>query len=305
MWVGVFVARVRVALDAVGQAQRERLFHIDFRAQFLGSVSRAHLVHRFGVKAAAATRDLILYRALCPDNLARDRRTKAYRRADAFLPLFTHEPGRTLTALAEGLGDDAAGTIGPHVRTEHPLRLNQPDIAIIAALCRAIAMQQALEVRYLSLTSGARTRVIVPFALVDTGTRWHVRAYDHERGRYLDFVLTRLLAAEPAGAVPHHAAMREADAQWMRLVELEIVPHPGLAHPEAVRHDYGMEDGVLRFALRAALVGYALLHFRVDTTPDHSLQPDQYHLWLRNRATLYGVQNLAIAPGLEGVAAAG
>ena len=45
-------------LDNVSQAQKERLFHIDFRLRFLGAVSRADLVNRFGVKAAAATRYL-------------------------------------------------------------------------------------------------------------------------------------------------------------------------------------------------------------------------------------------------------
>jgi hypothetical protein len=90
---------------------------------------------------------------------------------------------------------------------------------------------------------------------------------------------------------------READDQWMRMVELELAPHPGLARPEGVAMDYAMEDGVLRARLRAAVIGYALLHWGVDATEDHSLAPERHQLWLRNRAALYGVENLAIAPG--------
>jgi hypothetical protein len=285
-------------LQAIAQPQRERLFHIDFRAEFLGSVTRGNLVRRFGLKEAAATRDLALYRSLAPANLAFDQRSKTYVRAETFAPLFEHDPAHTLTALAEGLGDDAVGDVGPHVRTERPLRLNQPDIAIIAAVCRAIATRRALHVRYVSLTTGETERTIVPFALVDTGVRWHVRAFDRRRERYLDFVMTRIVEAEPVGGELPTDTIREGDAQWMRLVELELVPHPGLPDPAPVERDYAMTDGVLRVTLRAALVGYALLHWSVDATDDHALSPDRHHLWLRNAPALYGVENLAIAPGL-------
>ena len=38
------------------------------------------------------------------------------------------------------------------------------------------------------MTSGKTQRVIVPFALVDTGLRWHVRAYDRKRNGFRDFL---------------------------------------------------------------------------------------------------------------------
>ena len=286
-------------LEAISQPQRERLFHIDFRAEFLGSVTRAHLVRRFGLTEPSATRDLALYRALAPDNLVFDQSGKIYRRGEAFRSLFTHDPARTLTALSEGIGDDAVGEIGPHVRTAHPLRLNPPGIAIIAAVCRAIAGATSLDVRYQSLTSGETVRTVIPFALVDTGTRWHARAFDTARERYLDFVLTRLIEATPGLARSDYESLREADAQWMRLVDLELVPHPGLSRPEVIARDYAMTEGVLHVRLRAALVGYALLHWSVDATGDHRLSPERHHLWLRNRAALYGVDNLSIAPGVD------
>ena len=54
----------------LGQAQRERLAHIDFRLWFLGEVSRADICARFGVAPAGATRDLALYREAVPGNIA-------------------------------------------------------------------------------------------------------------------------------------------------------------------------------------------------------------------------------------------
>ena len=285
-------------LEEIAQAQRERLFHIDFRGWFLGSVSRQNLIARFGIAQAAATRDIALYRQLAPANLDFDPSAKIYRCAPAFSPLFPHDPVRTLTAISEGIGDDAAGEVGGHVRTEHPLRLNHPRIEVIAAVSRAISGQGVLRVAYFSLTSGLSTREILPHALVDTGTRWHLRAYDRLRGRFSDFVLTRIDAAERLPGRPGPAEEREADEQWMRIVRLELAPHPGLDRPEAVARDYAMVDGVLHVRLRAALCGYALLHWSVDATEDHRLDPARHHLWLRNRAALYGVENLTIAPGV-------
>ncbi|PKP64013.1 MAG: WYL domain-containing protein [Alphaproteobacteria bacterium HGW-Alphaproteobacteria-8] len=287
---------MKETLDEIGQAQRERLFHIDFRIWFLGRLARGDLIRRFGVKEAAATRDIALYRQLAPRNLLFEGSAKIYLCAPTFKPLFDHPPERTLTAIADGLGDDAAGEIGPHIRTERPLRLNQPDIEIIAAVSRAIAERRVLRIEYCSLASGMSTREIAPFALVDTGTRWHARAFDRRRGRFLDFVLTRIARAELIEGTVAETEDREADDQWMRIVELELAPHPGIARPEAVALDYAMTDGVLRTRLRAAVVGYALLHLGVDATPDHSLSPDRHQLWLRNSAALYGVDNLAIAP---------
>lgn len=282
--------------SSLSQAQRERLFHIDFRTWFLGRIARADLIARFGIKEAAATRDIALYRSLAPANLSFESRRKVYLPAPGFRPLFEHPPDRTLTAIAEGLGDDAAGPVGPHVRTEHPLRLNHPRIEIIAAISRAITGRQLLSISYFSLSSGETERVVAPFALVDTGVRWHMRAFDRQRDRFLDFVLTRIAAAEgmPDEIAPHED--READDQWMRMVELEMVPHPGLARPEAVACDYDMVDGVLRVRMRAAVVGYALQHWGVDATPNHGLSAERHQLWLRNGQALYGVENLAIAP---------
>lgn len=286
-------------LSDIPQAQRERLFHIDFRAWFLGLVARQDLILRFGIREAAATRDIALYRSLAPDNLVFDGSAKLYRCAEVFRPLFDHDPHRTLIAIAEGVGDDAAGKIGPHLRTEHPLRLNQPSIGVIAAVSSAIAGGHALDIAYHSLTSGRSEREIVPHALVDTGSRWHVRAHDRRRARFADFVLTRIEAAERLSSNVSEQEQREADDQWMRMVELRLVPHPGIARPEAIERDYGMTGGALTLRLRAAVCGYALLRLSVDASADHSLDPARHHLWLSNRAALYGVGNLAIAPGYQ------
>ena len=91
--------------------------------------------------------------------------------------------------------------------------------------------------------------------------------------------------------------MLPADEQWARIVDMELVPHPGIAWPKAVEADYGMQDGVLKTKARAALAGYVLRRWSIDSTPDHTLDHAAHHLWLRNPQTLYGVESAVLAPG--------
>jgi hypothetical protein len=60
-----------------------------------------------------------------------------------------------------------------------------------------------------------------------------------------------------------------------------------------------MDKGMLQLTVRAALVGYLLRRWNVDCTEDSSLKSGEYQLWLRNRQTLYGAENLTIAPGYQ------
>jgi len=81
------------------------------------------------------------------------------------------------------------------------------------------------------------------------------------------------------------------------VVRLELVPHPGVEHPEAIEADYQMKDGMLVLDMRAPLVGYALRRWAVDCSTSHSLDPKEHHLCLINLQTLYGVDSATLAPG--------
>lgn len=58
--------------NAVSQTQRERLAYIELRVFFVGEVRRPDIEARFGIKPAAASRDLTAYKELAPDNLEYD-----------------------------------------------------------------------------------------------------------------------------------------------------------------------------------------------------------------------------------------
>lgn len=287
-------------MDEITQTQAERLAHIDFRLYFLGSVGRSDLVRRFGIKEAAATRDLTQYREFAPENIYYDTKAKLYRLTEDFEPLFDYNPERILSALSKGIGDDTVTDQRPFIPCETPSQLSTPDLGVLSILTRAIYNQKAVEIEYRSLSSGFTTREIVPFYLVDNGLRWHIRAYDRRRSRFTDFVITRITKPKllPNSPIEDYE-LSLSDIQWNRIVEMEIVPHPKLSFKETIETDYGMRNGVLAINVRAAVAGYLLRRWNVDCTAKGSLEGAEYHLWLRNRQALYGVENLVLAPGFQ------
>jgi predicted DNA-binding transcriptional regulator YafY len=176
-------------------------------------------------------------------------------------------------------------------------------MGVLAPICRAIYAKRPVAIRYHSMTNGESERVIVPFALVDTGLRWHVRAFDRNSSEFRDFVVTRIEAPTLVDEEPKASEHPDKDIQWTRIVELDLVPHPRLARPEIIRMDYGMTDRSIRIRVRAAVAGYMLLRWSVDASPDHSLKDEHYRLWLSDPLALYGVENAKLAPGYRPPAA--
>lgn len=284
-------------LGRLSHAQRERLAYVEFRLYFMGEVGRPDLTSRFGVAPAGATRDLALYREIAPNNIEFDGSCKVYRIAEAFSPIFEHSAQRALAALSLGFGDGVDGDSNPFLPCEFPSALSRPQKDVLAPICRAIYAKCPLAIHYHSLSNGESDRVIVPFALVDTGLCWHVRAFDRQSGEFRDFVITRIDRPTCLAEIPEAHELPDKDIQWMRIVELELVPHPDQPRPEVTARDFNMTDGTLEVKLRAAIAGYMLRRWCVDCSPDHSLRDPVYRLWLKDHLALYGVKNALLAPG--------
>lgn len=286
------------SVEDVPQAQQERLAFIEFRLWFLGDVRRPDLIDRFSIAPAVATRDLAAYREIAPNNIVFNDSRKVYEPSPTFKPIFDHEPDRVLSALSRGFGEGIGKASGGFIPSEFPLRLNQPSLQVIATVTRAIHQLKAVRLAYHSLSSGTSKREIIPFALVDSGLRWHVRAYDRKSQEFRDLVITRmdkpmLLDDE---IQPHEQP--DADNQWTRIVTLELIPHPNQSRPEIVMRDFGMKSGSLVLNVRAALAGYVLQQWGVDCSKDHSLNPARYRLWLKDAPmVLYGVTSAVLADG--------
>ncbi|MBK9989831.1 MAG: WYL domain-containing protein [Verrucomicrobia bacterium] len=289
-------------MEKYSQNQRERLNYLEFRIFFTGQVNRSDLIQRFGISEAAATRDLAIYKEEAPGNIELDNTTKIYRITDAFELHCVKdvEPKSILRALVHGIGDDFGVPSASLIPCELPTRLHAPDINTLAVVSRAIYGQQVLKVKYLSASGGSQlgTREIVPFSLAGNGLRWHVRAFDRRKNRFGDFIINRIKSAQILkGEKPKPEECKDKDDEWNRMVNLEIVAHPDYDQKAMIEAEYGMEGGVLRHKARAAMVGYILRLWNVDCSPNHSLGRNNCHLWLRNLAALYGIDNAQIAPG--------
>lgn len=290
---------IKNQLAGLTQPQRDRLAFVELRLRFIGEIRRQDLVTRFAIQSAAASRDLALYKELAPGNIDYDPKGKSYVLGSDFRPIFDFPPERVLSWLTQGFGDGEPMQIKAWIVSESPSRLTHPALDVLAPICRAIHARRPLAIRYHSMSSGASKRVIVPFALVDTGLRWHVRAFDRKSGEFRDFVITRIQSPSLLDEEPQANELPDNDIQWTRIVELDLVPHPRLERPDIIRMDYGMEGDSMRVRVRAAVAGYMLRRWSVDCSPDHSLTEEQYRLALSDPLTLYGVENAKLAPGYQ------
>ena len=285
-------------LDDLNHAQRERLAFIEFRLWFLGDVRRPDLIDRFGIAPAVATRDLTAYRELAPENIDFDGSRKLYVPKPSFSPLFEHDPDRVLSALSKGFGEGIGQASKGFLLCQTPPRLNKPPLPVLATITQAIHQGRAVRLTYHSFSSGKTKREVVPFALVDSGLRWHARVFDRSKQEFRDMVITRMekpVLLESGDVLEHERGSR--DIQWSRIVGLEMVPHPALERPEIVVRDFSMINGSLIENVPAAIAGYVLQRWNVDCSPDHSLDCRQYRLWLKDALVLYGVANAVLAPG--------
>ncbi|MFT6528376.1 MAG: hypothetical protein ACJAZB_000008 [Psychrosphaera sp.] len=279
-------------------AQKQRLAFIDFKLYFTGMVTRSEIVSHFELGLAAATRDLKFYKENAPDNMAYDNVEKKYFITTQFKPIFKHDARRTLIKLANNISDGFDSIGDTSFPIESPSPLNVPDIDIIAKLSQAIINHKPISVIYTSLSSGSGARQLVPHSIVDNGLRWHLRSYDRKSKSFRDFVLTRITKVTIQAQTPSPEEDKLEDHQWMRMVPLQIIPHPNnVKHPTAIKLDFGMEKGMLKVNVRAAMAGYLLRRWNVDCTENAQLGSSEYQLYLENSQTLYGVENLAIAPG--------
>lgn len=288
-----------IALDALTHAQRERLAFIDFNLQYFGQVARADLIQRFQTGLAACTRDLASYKELAPQNLVLSHTTKSYHRLESFIPLFEHNAESILSALCRGFGDGLSSGIQPSGYCQDVTRLIHPSSEIIATIMRAITSKLAIECQYTSLTSGTTSKVLVPHSIVNNGARWHVRAFDRTKQQFRDFVTTRIECPKILQSLIKPEESADKDTQWQTIYDIILTPHPKLKYPKAIELDYAMENGQLKLEVRAALLGYLLRQWNVDCTDEACLDNNEYQLWLQNKQSVCGAENLSIAPGYK------
>jgi hypothetical protein len=255
-----------------GKKNARRLEFIEFQLTWRGRVGRSDLQEQFSISPQQATNDLSEYADLAPRNLVYDPRQRTYVRGDRFKPVLTQaSPTEYLTQLelcAAGFRDQDEIWPTP-VPAFETIRTTTRPVArtTLALILEAIETGGRLDVRYVSLSSDVEeVRSIAPHALANDGHRWHVRAFDFDKQRYSDFVLSRVDAVEVRAL--DDASIPEDNA-WEILVPIELQPETGLSERqrERLQIEYGMEGGRLELSVRKAMLYYYLRHYGFDPRP--------------------------------------
>src|SRR5690606_3936822 len=132
---------------------------------------------------------------------------------------------------------------------------------VLRGVIRAIRDGQDIAIVYQSMSRiEPGRRWIGPRALVHDGRRWHTRVWSPDRNEYRDFVLARILAIEEDRLAEPRPAV---DSAWEEIVEVVLVPHPGLtaAQKRAVARDFGMVRLRAIVRIRRALLHYFLRQY--------------------------------------------
>ncbi len=276
-------------------ANRQRLQYIEIMAFYTGVVSRSDVARTFGLSDAAATKDLNLYNQIAPDNLIYRHSVFGFVPSEQFQSVIADlSPATALPMIANNL-TIVGGATPQHlvygVPVEPlPLPTRLPAKEILAQIIRATKHHKKLQVDYLSLSDRHDTesttphqRIIEPHALVNTGLRWHIRAYNEETFDFRDFVLSRISHARVVEANAESSA--EFDDSWTTFVKLQLMPHPKLNERKRnhLLLDFAATNGIIELQVRGALLAYLLQRLSVDITEDFSMNPNAYQLVIVNR----------------------
>ncbi len=283
------IPKEKMRLD-VKWATRQRLQYIEVMAWYTGVVTRSDVARAFGQSDPAATKDLKLYSDLAPGNLVYNHSVFGFVPGENFSAVFADlDPAAALPVIAANLAV-ANGPYGDELiyglpTASLPLPARLPSPQTLAQITRAIHGRRKLRVGYRSLSSreSGAERVLEPHTLVNTGLRWHVRAYSEDTCDFRDFVLSRITGAQCLDAPAESG--EQYDDDWVESVSLSLAPHAGLDADRraSLLLDYGASGEVIEVNVRRALLGYVLQRLSVDTTPDHTLNPNAYQLMLLNR----------------------
>jgi hypothetical protein len=136
----------------------------------------------------------------------------------------------------------------------------EPSGDTIRMILKAILDRRAVVIRYASRSSTEPAwRPVSPHAVVDVAGRYHARCFDHLKGRYGDFVLTRILASTfERSDVPNYVDS-SLDKDWSRIVNLKVSLREGETSLVG-KLDFGLDE----FRSRIIRVRKALAPYVVD-----------------------------------------
>lgn len=237
---------------------------IELLAWWEGRLQVPALQQHFGISRQAASRYLSQYKETYPAHLNYNTHLKHYEPTTGFRPQFLSGDVSEYLNWLIGNGPAPTGHQISYQTIRHPPRVISP--RVIRPIVTALRQCRRLDVDYLSITSAdSEGRIIVPHTLVNTGLRWHVRAWCEKSSAYRDFVLSRF--RDSPELMDQSDQTAEKDTDWQTHIDLQLQPDPRLsqAKRQVLEADYQMQNGQLVITTRAALAQYTLQDLQVST----------------------------------------
>lgn len=283
----------------------DRSRFIEFCLKYKGKVSRSDLMEKFSLSEASATRAI---RSYLDDSIAKtnkpsknepnaifNKNTKVNEISDSFDSLFNLSEEEVFHWLQlENLPNSNA----PLISSFHKLNLPYEDE--FAPIVRAIMQSKCIKINYLSLSSGAKERVVVPHAIFSDGLRLYIRVFDRNREEFIDLASARIVCVTELHEQPQKHETRENDYLWNDFIELNLIAHPKLSNQaqEVIKFEYKMIRDRLKIMTRKSTINYFLRVWNIDCSNDASLDTKVYHLKLENIALISELLS-SIAPGYK------
>jgi hypothetical protein len=238
----------------------------------------------FDVSPETAKADLREYRRNFAPELVPDDQDNVYRVPIDFQPRIPllPDPESYLEALQSRRDQEIPIDVVPDINR----RRIEP--VILQSVIRAIKSSEEILVYYRSARAHeAKPHWIYPHALTHDGFRWAARCYVYrgdKDGYWGEIVLDRIeeVAAETRPAPIENIGKDEG---WRSIVEIEIVPNPGLDEHEKslIEAQYGMTGGRKSIGVRQCQLVYFLKRYQLEE-PVTLKAPHQAPIALRDRA---------------------
>lgn len=231
------------------------------------------LVETFGISRVQASKDLSLYREMCPNNIRYDKHKKRYLVTDQFVPRFIEGSVSEYLEMLKSSGSEEKNPVVSLIDNAPPVCVVQPvqqslSSNILQKISESILRGKELEIVYRTMSRLKTIKhLLCPHIVVHDGMHWYVRAYSYNHEDYKNFLLARIFDAKTMGKADIDPS---GDKAWQTRVKVKLGLNPRLtsAQKAVVEADYGMRNGTLSYPTRAALVPLFLnsMHIRTDDT---------------------------------------
>jgi len=248
--------------------KKQRLRAIEIILFWHGRLNTSDLIQAFGISRIQASKDIKQYLQSYPGNMYYDLSERAYIKALPMKLHFTqgdiHEYIDHTSRMVTPNENSAFEVLGLHYSPLQPKR--------IAPVIEAMRSKKAISVLYGSMTTPeGQQRTLYPHSFVDTGFRWHIRAYCVFRQAFRDFNIGRILNVPELLESSLSEADKANDTLWNQQVTLQLCPNPELnaEQKKLIALEFDMkkhfQEKVLYLKTRASLVHYTLQSYQIDS----------------------------------------